>query len=110
MIHIVVRHPGDVQTWKNEWMGENDPRVRWITTDAEVAGHCMEARDTRVRVRFHRCGFPPFLPVVCCEASVKEVQKVSRDFYIVHFEGQEAMNLEPTYKPHQRQNWYRATP
>ncbi|WP_342379701.1 hypothetical protein NVS55_09330 [Myxococcus stipitatus] len=110
MIHIVVRHPRDVQTWKNQWRSEQDSRMEWISTDAEVARHCQTARDTGVRVRFHRCGFQPFAPVVCCDARVKDVQKVSRDFYIVHFEDQVAMNLEPMHKPHQRQNWYRAGP
>ncbi len=110
MIHIVVRHPGDVQRWKNEWMDKTGPRMLWITTDAKVAGHCQEAFGSKARVRFHRCGFPPSPPVVCCEASVKVVQKVDRDFYIVHFQDQEALDLEPLYKPHQNENSYRAGP
>lgn len=108
MVHIVVRHPDDVQTWKNRWVDGTGPQMEWITTDAEVAGHCRAARDTDGRVRFHRCGFPPSAPVVCCEAGVKEVQKVSRNFYIVHFKDPVGMDLEPTYKPHQQQNCYTA--
>lgn len=103
--HIVLRHPDAEQKWPNVWRNRIGPEVDAITTDAEVASHCMKARRKGLRVRFHRCAHSSFPSVICCEASVKDVQKMGKD-YLVYFEKQVALSLVPTHTPHPKQYWY----
>ena len=102
--HIVVRHPRAEQTWANGWRNGVGPEMDWITTNEEVATRCKDAMRKNQRVRFHRCAHST-PAVVCCEASVKDVQRVGRD-YIVYFVEQVPLTEEPSNKPGPGQNWY----
>ena len=105
MLHLVVHHEKDPhQPYKNVWIDDN--RVKTITTTGEVGRLCETAAQRGERVRFHRCRYGAFGPLICAEARVASVQFVHGTMWLVHFDEHTVLQVAPRVTPPQRTNYY----
>jgi hypothetical protein len=107
MLHLVVYHRNHpTPPWRNDWL--DDDRVKTIPTTPAVGRLCEAAKRRGERVRFHRCGYGTFRPLVCAEAQVASVQFVDRELCLVHFEEHTVLHETPPVSPPQGTKWYPA--
>lgn len=77
MLHLYLRHPRAPQTYENDWA--SDVTLRSITTYKAVADRCLAAMQRGEKVRVHRRKFGSDPAVICCECSVKSVERFDDD-------------------------------
>lgn len=103
MLYLVVRHRRNPeQPWYNEWL--DDDRVDFITTSLEI-GAAVQVGD---HVRFHRCGYGAFAPVICAEARVAGIQREVRTKRRVYFRDHTLLLVPPPKSAAEGLRAYRA--
>jgi hypothetical protein len=108
-VYIVVRHPDAEQLWANAWV-PGTCFIEAITTDATVAGQCEDARRHDEYVYVHRLLWGEGGASVVSKAKVREVQEIDNTFYLVSFQDQLEVGLEPLRPAEQGDRSYLGPP
>jgi hypothetical protein len=106
-LYLVVHHKEDpTPNWSNSWNKEDENLLDAITTTIEIGGICDQAKKAGRRIFVHRCAWGGYPHLICCSASVAQVDQIDPRSSLVKFEKQERLNVTPPISPRLGQNFY----
>jgi hypothetical protein len=92
------------QTYFNKWL--DGGRIESITTTVEIANLCHEEKRKNKTILIHRCGCENLSPVICCSASVIQIDQIDANLCRVIFGEQQSLDLQPPIPPLPGQSFY----
>ena len=111
VLYLIVRHRLDKRKppFKNDWLENDNERLKAIKTTLEIGELCKEANERKHLVYIHRCGCrnPYSRPMICCSAHVAKVT-VSKGETEVQFKNQKIVNIPAVKRPVRGQSFYHA--